>query len=100
MHGEPAGHSPDDARGGRGPLSSKHLWRQVSTLILHEKGIGSKLSGIEVYYTACSFLVILKNSNSRFLGGMVVLRPDIVLMMLEADADPALRSSFADRCPL
>ena len=33
--------------------------------ILSEKGIKLKLSGNEVYYTACSLLVIFKNSCSK-----------------------------------
>ena len=34
--------------------------------ILHEKGIELKLSGNEVYYTACSLLVILNISYGEF----------------------------------
>ena len=34
-------------------------------LILQEKGIELKLSGSEVYYTACSLLVTFKNSCSK-----------------------------------
>jgi len=34
-------------------------------MFLHDKGIKLKLSGDQVYYTACSPLVILKNSCSK-----------------------------------
>ena len=40
--------------------------RIEKAVILCEKGIKSKLSGNEVYYTACSLLVILKNSCRKF----------------------------------
>ena len=33
--------------------------------VLHEKEFKLKLSGNEVYYTACSLLAILKNSCSK-----------------------------------
>ena len=52
------------ARGGPVPIRSSHLSR-VHGPILHEKGIIFQKSYNQVYYTACSLLVLSKNSCSK-----------------------------------
>jgi hypothetical protein len=49
---------------GRGPPGTS-LQPLAGAEISYEKGFELKLSGDEVYYTACSLLVVLKNSCGK-----------------------------------